>query len=511
MRTHAPAATVATLVVRRLAHRYARRYSQRALAPGRAPRASLAALGVALTALIATAALGPSAAVQPLPAHPPFGWNADPPAWLVTGLLVLVVVSGAYGVGGCLAALRRGWALRVRWLLAAAALAAAALGVLAPVGSADPGSYAAYGHLAATGQDPYRTPPSALAGPYRGLAEPPWQDTTSVYGPIATGEQWVAAKLAGTGPHAPAYAVFALGLFNAALFVVTGLALQLLAAGQAGRRRAAVLFSANPLLLFEGVAGAHVDVAVAFLVVAGVLALRRTGLGGTLAAGILGGAAAAVKASAALAGLGFAWAVGTSRRAGAQLAVLAIGAAAVLIPAYAIAGSHAFDQLGRASGFVSFANPWRIVTHLMEVTLGHDAARAVIRVLAWLAFALFVVVLDRGLPGRRRAHGQLADRAASAARSAAVLTLAWLLTAPYVLPWYAITTFALFTLLPASGFDRILIVWISVLAIAYLPGRQVSLPSGLSGALDVWKSGFSPVLLALTALAALTLSLRTRA
>jgi hypothetical protein len=332
-----------------------------------------------------------------------------------------------------------------------------------------------------------------------------------VYGPIATGEQWVAAKLAGDGPNAPAYAVFVLGLFNAAAFIAIGLALQALASGQAGRRRAAVLFSANPLLLFEGVAGAHVDVFATFLVVAAVLALRRTGLGGTLVAGVLGGAAAAVKASAALAGLGFAWAMSAGRRATVRLAALAVGAAAVLVPAYLLAGRHAFDELGRASGFVSFADPWRIVTHPLEAVFGHDTARIVIRVLAWLLFVVFAVMLERGLPGRRQASRQLTDRAAAAARSAAVLLLAWLLTAPYVLPWYSIAAFALFALLPASGFDRILMFWISVLAIAYLPGRQIDLPSGLAGALDVWKSGLAPVLLALTALAALILSLRTRA
>ena len=507
MRTHAPAAGIAVW----LARRYAQRYARRTLAPGRAPRAPLAALGISMTALLTTAALGPSAAVLPLPGAPPLGWHANPPAALVTALLAVVVIAGGYGVAGCLAALRRGWALRVRWLFGCSVLVAVALGVLAPVGSTDAASYAAYGRLAATGHDPYVTSPNALTGAFGDLAEPPWQHTPSVYGPLATGEQWIAAKLAGDGPHAPAYAVFALGLFNAVAFVAIGFALQFLAAGQAGRRRAAVFFSANPLLLFEGVAGAHVDVFATLLVVAGLLALRRSALGGALAAGVAGGAAAAVKASAALAGLAFAWASSANRRAATELVALAAGAAAVLVPAYLLAGPHVFDQLGRASSFVSFADPWRIITYPLEAAFGHDTARLVIRVLAWLAFVVFAVMLDRGLPGRHRSYGQLTDRTLSAARSVAVLVIAWLLTAPYVLPWYAILAFATLTLLPPSGFDRLMMFWISVLAIAYLPGRQVTLPSGFAGALDVWKSGFTPVLLAATALAAFGLSLRTRA
>jgi len=494
---------------------FAQRRIARSQAGATTPRAPLAALGVSITALLATAALGPSAAVEPLPGPPPFGWHAHPPAALVTGLLAVVVIAGAYGVGGCLGALRRGWALDPKPLLIGSALVAIALGLLTPVGSSDPGSYAAYGRLAASGHDPYVTPPDALTGAYAGLAEAPWRATTSVYGPIATGEQWLAAKLAGDGPHAPAHAVFLLGLVNAVAFVATGLLLHRLAAGQAGRRRAAVLFSANPLLLFEGVAGAHIDVLLTLFVVAaiGVLAHERGhGVLGALVAGVLGGAAAGLKASAALAGVGLAWAL---RRQGRhwprRLVALAVGAAAVLVPGYLIAGGHALDQVRRASGFVSFADPWRIVTHPLEWMLGHDAARVLIRVAAWVAFAVFVLLLDRGVPGRREAAGvSTSARTVTAARGVLVLTLAWLLTAPYVLPWYAVAAFAPLALLPASGFDRLLLFWISVLGLAYLPGRQVAIPPWLRDTVDIWKSGFAPVLLFLAAVLAVMMSLRRR-
>jgi hypothetical protein len=133
--------------------------------------------------------------------------------------------------------------------------------------------------------------------------------------------------------------------------------------------------------------------------------------------------------------------------------------------------------------------------------LGHDRARAFVRVAAWVAFAIFVLLLDHGLPGRR---------AESPPRAVLVLTLAWLLTAPYVLPWYAIVAVAALALLPASGFDRLLVFWIAVLALAYLPGRQVMLPGWVHGPLDVWKSGISPVLLLATSVLAALLSLRAR-
>ncbi|MGH8889312.1 MAG: hypothetical protein ACRDV3_06055, partial [Acidothermaceae bacterium] len=517
--------------------RIAKQQLARRLVAVQTPRKALAALAIATAALITTAALGPSAAVEPLPGHPPFGWHAHPPAALVAALLAVTVVAGSYGVLGCLAALKRGWALDTKRLLAASFLATLALALLAPVGSSDPGSYVAYGKLAADGHDPYTTPPSALTGSYHAIAEPPWQSTTSVYGPIATGEQWVAAKIAGNGLDAPAHAVFLLGIINAVAFIAAGLLLQLLATSRAGRRRAAVFFSANPVLLFEGVSGAHVDVVVTFLVVAAIAALRPRLTSGLLrwlpifVAGVLGGAAAAVKASAALAGLGLAWALsGRQRNPVRSLVVLAVGAAAVLVPGYLLAGPHAFDQLRHASGFVSFADPWRIVTHPLEVGLGHDAARAVIRVAAWLAFAVFVLLLDRGLPARPghvgethivgRAHVVAGTQVVGAthsapnpigvARAALVLVLGWLLTAPYVLPWYAILAFALLALLPSSGFDRLVVFWTAVLALAYLPGRQVSLPTWLRDVINAWKSGVSPVLLLGAAAVAAVLCLRRR-
>jgi hypothetical protein len=63
--------------------------------------------------------------------------------------------------------------------------------------------------------------------------------------------------------------------------------------------------------------------------------------------------------------------------------------------------------------------------------------------------------------------------------------------------------FALLAVLPSSGFDKVLVFWTSVLAIAYLPGRDPH-------PLDVWKSGVAPPLLLCAVLAAAALCLRRR-
>jgi hypothetical protein len=80
-----------------------------------------------------------------------------------------------------------------------------------------------------------------------------------------------------------------------------------------------------------------------------------------------------------------------------------------------------------------------------------------------------------------------------------------------VLPWYAVPAWALLALLPPSGYDRALVIWTAVLAVAYLPGRQVALPSWLHDVIAVWKSGVAPVVLLGVTIAAILISLRARA
>jgi hypothetical protein len=495
--------------------RLAARQATRVLRATPTPRGPLVGLAVSFALMLVTAGLGPSAAEQPWAGHPPFAAQIHPSAGLVTALLAAAIIAGTYGLLGCLNALKHAWTPDPRRLLAASALVVGVLAVLPPIGSADPGSYVAYGRLAATHHDPYATAPAVLLGNYGAAVEDPWRSAPSIYGPLATGEERLAASIAGGGANGPAHAVFLLGLVNALAFLGAGLLLQLLAGTAPARRRAALIFSANPLVVLVGVAGAHIDVLVAFLAIAAVAAVgpRSSRVGGALVAGLLGGAAVAVKASAALVAVALAWSrQGRPRRPFGARPVFVVGAAAVLVPAYLIAGHHAFDQLRHASGFVSFADPWRLVTHPLEWLLGHGAARDVVRVAAWIAFAVMALLLRRGLPGRRPvgANGEVRSSSEAAARSALVLVLAWLLTAPYVLPWYALVAWILLAALPASGYDRILATWTAVLALAYLPGRQVPLPRWLHDVLTVWKSGTAPVLLLGVAAVTAVLSLRRR-
>ncbi|HET7529631.1 MAG TPA: hypothetical protein VFJ98_01600 [Mycobacteriales bacterium] len=375
------------------------------------------------------------------------------------------------------------WRPSPRRLTVAGALVVAALAMLPPIGSADQLSYAAYGRMVATGHDPYSTSPAQLAatGDAVGASvEVPWQDTPSVYGPVATAEQAAASAIAGDDV---ALTVWLLGLVNAAAFAGVGL-LGLRLAGRAGggdgngngpvsaRRRVAALWSANPLLWLAVGSGAHLDVLAALPAVAAVAMVARSRLG----AGALAGLALSVKAPAGLVLVALAWVHRQSRR---SVAVVVAGAAAVAIPGYAVAGPEAFQQLSRASRLVSLATPWRLLVNTA------DPPRRLVGALAFVLFVLLVAALARRGP-----------RPASAASVAGLLTLAYVLAAPYALPWYDVLPWALLPLAVASWRDWALLAHTTVLSLSYLPGRAAAV---LHGALyDVtWgmRTDAAPVLL----------------
>ncbi len=238
-------------------------------------RAALACIGSSLLIMIVVSAAGPSKAVVSLPRSgpgPPWWFSLHPAAWLVAVALWVAALAGAGGVAAGLVAARRGWQPPVKMLVVAALAATSVLAVLPPAGSTDTLDYAAYGRMVAIGHDPYVMTPEQLrlSGDPVGAAAPiPWETKHSLYGPLATIEQGTAAILGGTSA---ARITFWLKVWNALAFALVVLALdRLLRADPAGRVRAHILWSLNPLLLWGLVAAGHVDTvaaAVGFLALA---------------------------------------------------------------------------------------------------------------------------------------------------------------------------------------------------------------------------------------------------
>jgi hypothetical protein len=490
-----------------------------------------------LTCFLLVALLGPSVMEPALPGsagQPPYSLVVHPPARLVIALTAAGVVLTVAGLALCALAARRGWTFRPRLLLVAGAVAAGAFALMPPVGSADHLNYAAYGRMAVTGNDPYVTTARSLpADPVAGAVQD-WRDTPTVYGPIATAQQTLASLIGGTSVR---LTVFVMSLTNALAFVAAGLLLYRAARGDPGRElRAVLLWTANPLMLFELIGGAHNDVLAIAFAVAGLVAfglpepLRPRPADGRslsrcVSAGVLIGAGAAIKINVAVAGGGpllvlmSEWwrARGTGdhghrTRLGptaARVAVLCASAAAVTGLAYLMAGPHSFDQLSRASKSVSLATPW----HLLAGTGGGllvTVSRSGVRLGSVLLTLVLAVLLLRALP-RPHVRGLVDPVGDETFRVAAALALAWLFAAPYALPWYDGLGWATVALLAWSRFDGLLLVRTGVLALAYLPARDprhAGLPHELDWLVTVVRAQVTPWALTLTLIALIVAATR---
>jgi hypothetical protein len=391
-----------------------------------------------------------------------------------------------------------GFRPRPRRVGLAAVAAVAVLVAVPPLGSADHLSYAAYGRIAAQGGDPYLVPPSSWrsgSDPVVSAVQPPWQDTPSVYGPVATAAMAGVSFLAGPSVR---LTVWLWQLLCGAAFLVVAWLLDRAAAGDPQRRaRAAVLWTLNPLLLGQLVLGAHVDVLAGALAVAGLVAGARR----PLPAGVLLGAAVSVKAPYALFGLALLWGVRSWPRRGLLRAVL-LGLAGVLVvavPAHLLAGPHVFDQLSAASRFVSIATPWRAISNAVDLLVAPGALRPFVTVLALvLGLGLGALAIRRRLLPAVAAQGPGAAGLVPPAVVvvAAGLTAGWLLTAPYALPWYAALAWPALALAPATLLDRALLTQLAVLTVAYVPGRVVGLTSDVETVTLGLRRFVAPVLLA---------------
>ncbi len=433
------------------------------------PAAQRIAVGLVLLSavlLLVTAALGPSVA------SPALGWpaiGAQPSSALVTTLLALAYLVGGSGVALGLLAVRRGARLSVSWLVVAGCVAALAV-LVPPLGSADHLSYAAYGRIVVQGGDPYVESPLAWDGgrdPVTSAVEAPWTTTPSIYGPVGTGVQALTSLVGGDSLR---LTVWAWQLVCLAAWLAVGLMLhRRTRTDPRAAARAAWLWLLNPVLLGLLLVGAHIDLLAAALGLGAlVLAGRRP-----LWAGVLLGAAVGVKVTFVLMVPALLYALWRNRSGLRPVVRGALGAVLVLIPAYVAAGPHVLDQLGRARRFVSLATPWRL---LVDAVPG-DAVRIGVQ-LAWpVVLVLLAVLLARALRLGvvRRPAGPDAVTSQSvtsdAALAAVVLGAAYVLAAPYSLPWYDAIAWAPLPLVAGGAIDLVLLARLTFLALAYVPGR----------------------------------------
>jgi len=363
-------------------------------------------------------------------------------------------------LGGLLAGLvaaRQGARGPIRLILVAAAVAVVALVVLPPVGSTDALDYAAYGRLALLGHNPYVASPLylRLTEPGFGLSVPVrWQHQVSLYGPAATIEQYLAAKFGGASM---ARVVFWLKLWNGLAFGAVAVVLdRVLRSRPSARLRAHLLWTINPLLLWDLVASGHLDLVAAAAGVIGLLALGRQSAGiqprlwRVLAAGALVGVAADIKIDYALFGIALIWAL--RRR---PMLLLSAGAAglAVLAPTYAWLGKPAIQALFARTDKTTQDSLYRLFG---LVNQNYLFALAVV-----LFLGLAVLLLWRMPPG---------DPLRPAIRPAVALGVAWVFIWPYQLPWYDAMIICVLVFYPATQLDWMVLTRLTAATIANMPG-----------------------------------------
>jgi len=452
-----------------------------------------AAIVVSTLIIIAISAAGPNVSVPALrrAAGSPPWWHAlHLTATFVTVSLWAAMVLGGAGVIAGLVAVARGARPPVRAVIAGAFLAIAVVTVLPPAGSTDAISYAANGRMAVIGRSPYVMTPLQLkrSGDPIGRQIPfiqipsTWTTTVSVYGPVATGAEWAAAELGGSSL---ARITFWLKLEAALAFGAVILVLdRLLRADPAQRLRAHLLWSVNPLLLWEIVASGHIDGLAALFGLLGVAVLRirpsqssgqsssgqssepgrgQIGLRDAVLAGLAIGVATGIKAEYALFGLAVAWAC---RRSVKPLAAAAAGFVLVVVPAYLAAGTPAIKILLTRSPGITWDTMyqlfWRPVLGYTQFSVTSRPPH--LELVAYLLFAAVAVLAVLRFPDPVP-H-------LPAVTPALALSLAWLFVTAFQRPWYDVMAISLLALYSASRLDWVVLIRLVAGATVYVQAVQ---------------------------------------
>ncbi len=421
-------------------------------------------------------------------AKPPLGMRGFAPGtipWEPSSTVVTIVLFAAYILGSAAVLLgmlhRTGRAASWWWVLLLGVIGL----VTGPFGSGDHTNYAAYGRIAVQGGDPYSQPPIDWHGgidPITAAVQPPWQHTPSIYGPFATALQAVASWI---GQDNLRETVWIWQIFVVASWLASRWLLRLLATDERMRRRIDILWTFNPVVFGVLVLGAHVDVVAGVLAIAALVVMRRS----AFAAGVFVGTVASTKLTYAIVAVGIVWAwyrFADSTEFRSRVRNLVIGALIVIIPCYAVAGPHVFHQLGQAGGSFSYASPWSPVIRVLRHVMPEWAVTTVVFVLA----AVMMIALAYGF---HRAIGRyrLGRRITNPMLRQAIITTwslntAYVLGAPYSLPWYDTLTWALLPMLVPFIWDVALVVRYLFMALAYVPGRVQGLQPGVQD----WTLGF---------------------
>jgi alpha-1,6-mannosyltransferase len=440
---------------------------------------------------VVTLTLGPRDTLLP-PWYLPDQW-LDPNEWFVSTLIWLAIIVGAVGLWVSLRALAGGWKPNRRRLFGLGLGLNLVTISVPPLTSADVLIYAGYGRLQSIGRNPYEITPAEVFrsqyDPVLRWTEQPWYDTPSVYGPIISWSQWAASELGGENMHD---IVFWLQVCAVVPFLICCAAVVWLAKGDPRRQARAILLSiANPMLIWAVVAGAHNEALSVMFAILALVLMRRTAFGAGIAIGLAGCA----KLSIGIWGLAMLWAY---RRQPKKALLLCLGTSIPMGLAYLVWQPSAFVQVLRNGTYVSvgsWANP---LFRLFDLFLPEWLAKTITGVISYSMLVVIAWMLSRvvpwtAAPGLPRGADPRHDPMTIAIRTTVVLSVAWLVSSMYTLAWYDLIAWIPLALLVASKLDRIMLLRITLLSLAFVPGRSVEMGEALDWVASRVRDTISPI------------------
>ncbi len=432
------------------------------------PAVLLSALGLGGVAFVGLCATAPTPSAESPPVLLPLtsvarNLRAPHLDLLVANTVMYVSISlCCLGLAMMLWANSRGWSPRPRRVFLAAAATIAVLVNITPVGSGDIASYAAYGRIAALGKNPYVFTPNRLPGdasnPYTMLVSPQWQKTASVYGPIATWMQQLAAEIGGPKPW---LTIWVLMIMTALAFLAVGYLLLRTAENPV---RAVLLWVANPLLIVELVMGGHLDAFLALAAIAAILVARRSRRAWQDAVvGLLIGAAFGIKIDAAFVALAIAIPL-LHDRAWARLArTTAVALVSTFCLFFFSYGTTVLKPLRDASTLVISPTLWRLAQVTVQHFFGRPAEHTVTSVFGFV-WPVLLLLLAWYL------YHRLSPDVPTVVAATCALTFAWIVVAPWSLPWYSSIAWVAVALLPRNSLTRWLTIATGTLAMMHFNG-----------------------------------------
>jgi hypothetical protein len=436
------------------------------------PAVILSVLGVSGVAFVGLCATAPQQSVATPPVLLPLTSVARDlgtphlPDPIADTIMYASITLCCLGLAMMLWANSRGWSPNPRRVFLAAAGAVAVVVNITPVGSSDAASYAAYGRIAALGHNPYTFFPAQLQvpggpqNPYTALVSHFWTTTASVYGPVATWTQMFAAQIGGAKPW---LTIWVLMMLMGAAFLATGYVLLRTAANPV---RAVLLWVANPLLIVELVMGGHLDALVALFAIAAIVLSRRcTRLWHDVVVALLVGVAGGIKINAVFVALGIAVPL-LHDRDWARLARIGVIAGLTTFGLYYFSyGLIALRPLGSASKMVISPTIWRAVQEIAFLS-GGNGAKNTVTVVIGFAWPPLMLALAWYL------YKRLSPDVPTVVAATCALTFAWIVVAPWSLPWYSSIAWVTVALLPRNSLTRWLTLATGTLSLLHFNGGQ---------------------------------------